>query len=94
MRRFCFVCNIKLCLFIKSLSSSISCLPDLKNEGIYQWVDGTKVTIKSNWEKNEPNNFDDDEDCVEVRIDGKWNDHNCLRVTGFVCERRLSNNKK
>ena len=51
MRRFCFVCNIKLCLFIKSLSSSISGLPDLKNEGIYQWVDGTKVTIKYNWEK-------------------------------------------
>ena len=52
-----------------------------------------KLLLNTIGKKNEPNNFDDDEDCVEVRIDGKWNDHNCLRVTGFICERRLSNNK-
>ena len=76
------------------MSPSISGLNDLKSEGAYQWIDGTNITVKSNWENDEPNNLDGNEDCVEVRKDGKWNDQNCLRLNGFICERRQSNDKK
>ena len=66
----------------------------MKNEGAYQWTDGTNITVKTNWQNREPNNLDGIEDCVEVRKDGKWNDQSCAKPNGFICERRLSNNKK
>lgn len=66
----------------------------MKNEGAYQWVDGTNITVKSNWENGEPNTPYNNENCVELRNNAKWNDHYCLRLNGFLCERRLNNDKK
>ena len=64
----------------------------MKNEAVYQWADGTKVTITSKWLPGEPNNALN-EDCVEVLGNGKWNDYPCLNRNGFICETRLSNEK-
>lgn len=68
----------------------------MKNEGTFQWVDGTNIAITPNWrsEAGEPNNWRDNEDCVESTWDGKWNDNGCFRLFGFICERGLSNDKK
>ena len=65
----------------------------MKNEGVYQWADDTNVTITSKWLPGEPNNLVN-EDCVEVSWGGKWNDNACLNRFGFICEIRLSNEKK
>ena len=66
----------------------------MKNEGVYQWADGTNVTITSKWLWTEPNNLGN-EDCVEVTLHvAKWNDNACFRRFGFICETRLSNEKK
>jgi hypothetical protein len=35
----------------------------------------------------EPNNTFD-EDCVEMRADGNWNDESCFDANGWVCELR------
>lgn len=68
----------------------------MKNEGTFRWVDGTNIAITPNWrsEAGEPNNWRDNEDCVESTWDGKWNDNGCFRLFGFICERGLSNDKK
>lgn len=75
------------------ISSSISGLNDLKKEDVYQWADGTNITITSKWLPREPNNLRN-EDCVEVKWDGRWNDLACSNRLGFICETRLGNEKK
>ena len=74
------------------ISYSTSGLNDLKQEDVYQWADGTNITITSKWIPGEPNNSGN-EDCVEVKLDGMWNDMPCLRRLGFICETRLGNEK-
>ena len=47
-------------------------LSDLKEEGVFAWVDGSALDY-TNWAGGEPNNAGE-EDCVEMRSDGTWND--------------------
>ncbi|XP_072020262.1 macrophage mannose receptor 1-like [Amphiura filiformis] len=56
----------------------------------FVWADGTVVDF-TNWNNGEPNDADEDEDCVEMiyREDdvGEWNDLACATINGFVCQR-------
>merc|ERR1711872_130052 len=42
----------------------------------WTWSDGTKWQY-TNWNKNEPNNYNNEEECAEISDDyeGKWNDY-------------------
>uniref|UniRef100_A0A4W4GD15 C-type lectin domain-containing protein n=1 Tax=Electrophorus electricus TaxID=8005 RepID=A0A4W4GD15_ELEEL len=51
------------------------------------WTDMTALSF-TNWAPGEPNEAIHDmgrEDCVEMYVDGAWNDNNCLQKRGFVC---------
>lgn len=51
------------------------------------WVDGTELQGPGFWQSGEPNNADDEEDCVEVsRSASAWNDVPCHREFSWVCE--------
>ncbi|CAL1612102.1 unnamed protein product [Knipowitschia caucasica] len=66
-------------------------LSDLQEEGVWRWVDGTKLTT-SFWMSGEPNDTGTGEDCVEINYKGqlgRWNDENCGVAHQFICERRL-----
>uniref|UniRef100_A0AAV2MFT9 C-type lectin domain-containing protein n=1 Tax=Knipowitschia caucasica TaxID=637954 RepID=A0AAV2MFT9_KNICA len=68
-------------------------LSDMQEEGVWRWVDGTKLTT-SFWMSSEPSNDwrNKGEDCVEINYNGqlgKWNDANCGVAKQFICERRL-----
>ena len=40
------------------------------------------------WNIGEPNNIGE-EDCVEVYIDGQWNDFPCTNIKPYLCERLI-----
>jgi len=53
------------------------------------WVDGSPFSFH-NWRKNEPNNFDGIEDCLELwKDDYVWNDNGCSKRMKFVCKKKL-----
>lgn len=64
-------------------------------EGIREfiWVKKEEILTYTNWEATEPNNFQGlDERCVHIGFhgDAKWNDVNCSRKYGFICEKTLA----
>lgn len=51
------------------------------------WVDGTTLEQYGFWQDGEPNNADNEEDCVEIsRSKSAWNDVPCSRLFSWVCE--------
>ncbi len=55
-------------------------------EGIYE-ADGEIDGVYTNWQSSEPNNYDDDENCVSMSgEDGTWNDVSCSSSYRYVCE--------
>ena len=64
------------------------------SEGSFRWGNSSADSLNetfSNWNEDEPNNFNDDEDCVEMKIDnGRWNDVGCGWIIFYtMCEKFL-----
>ncbi|KAM7400356.1 hypothetical protein PAMA_004850 [Pampus argenteus] len=58
----------------------------------YVWSDGSPVNFK-HWMEGEPNNFNNAESCVELRIydvhdSGSWNDVHCDSYNDWLCQIR------
>ena len=66
-------------VIFKSLYFSELGLSDYCNEeGVFTWKsDGTSLEY-TNWKENEPNNYLDNEDCVQLDRNSEWNDLRCL----------------
>jgi hypothetical protein len=60
-------------------------LGDSRVEGSFQWVTGPAVETPF-WHESEPNSLYDNEDCVEVRGVGTWNDDRCDAALVYACE--------
>lgn len=58
---------------------------DSHSEGSFAWVTGGAVP-ETYWSVDEPNSLYDDEDCVETRTTGVWNDDRCNAPLAYVCE--------
>merc|ERR1712062_355447 len=56
-------------------------LTDERREGEFVWQSDNEEVKFSNWNKNEPNNLKDQEDCVVLRKTRsfKWNDVRCYK---------------
>eukprot|EP00965_Chrysotila_dentata_P213512 6187659-Pleurochrysis_carterae.AAC.6 len=62
---------------------------DIAHEGVFRWEGGGVITYE-NWMKREPNNYNDNEHCIEIATgtefgDG-WNDQNCNKKQNFICQ--------
>ena len=64
---------------------------------VYFWIDrgwywsDNKPTGFTNWAVDEPNNDNEDEECVEmIPSSGRWNDNNCEASRPFICKRLKS----
>ena len=56
-----------------------------RKEFDFVWFDGSEWDY-TNWSPGEPNNWGStDEECVEMRPDGKWNDNACTRKFPPLC---------
>ena len=51
----------------------------------YQWSDGSSVSF-TNWDTNQPDNYNNNEPCVQMRTSQKWNDINCYVELGWACK--------
>ncbi|XP_043913734.1 pulmonary surfactant-associated protein D-like [Protopterus annectens] len=58
---------------------------DRMKEGTFVYQDGQRLTY-TNWGSGEPNNYNNNEDCVTVSTDGEWNDVPCSLPYVVVCE--------
>lgn len=60
-------------------------LNDRDTEGEYVWSSGASFDFEA-WNEGEPNNYDNDENCVEMYSNtGLWNDVLCRNEQGFIC---------
>ncbi|CAM9629651.1 unnamed protein product, partial [Heterosigma akashiwo] len=50
---------------------------DIKNEGEYQWQDGTKNTGYTNWNANHTRSPVEETDCAVMTETGDWKDSAC-----------------
>lgn len=74
------------------MPASPSCNTDCVFPVGWAWTDHSSLGFV-NWAPGEPNEAFHpgeavDENCVEMRSDGSWNDNNCLVKRGFVCRHR------
>ena len=51
-------------------------LGDAVKEGTFEWYDKSPL-IYTNWNNGEPNDYNNDEDCVQIFANGFWNDFPC-----------------
>ncbi|XP_061170740.1 C-type lectin domain family 4 member D-like [Saccostrea echinata] len=61
---------------------------DENTEGIWKWASrNTNITFTF-WAPNEPNNFRNNENCLELSEEKgwAWNDNNCDETKTFLCE--------
>ncbi|XP_015271968.1 PREDICTED: pulmonary surfactant-associated protein D-like [Gekko japonicus] len=58
---------------------------DIQTEGRFKHLNGDDVTY-SNWQLGEPNNDKGAENCVEIFVNGKWNDRFCGENRLILCE--------
>lgn len=76
-------------LYRRGMKTAYIGLNDIKQEGTFVWTNGDKPCTTF-WKKKEPNNHNNNEDCVEMHRTGgskAWNDIACFRRRGFVCEK-------
>ena len=55
------------------------------NDTDFNWESGLPL-LYSNWANSEPNNYNDIEDAVVIREDGKWNDITSQHSRGYIVE--------
>ncbi len=60
-------------------------LNDIDQEGEYRWSNGQGTDYR-NWNRGEPNNWEDSEDCIEMLRNERWNDLGCEESLPFICE--------
>ncbi|MEL6926105.1 MAG: lectin-like protein, partial [Bacteroidota bacterium] len=60
-------------------------LNDFANEGNFVWVNGDPLNY-TNWNNDEPNNFNGNEDVAEFLTSGRWNDQRDNQGRPYVIE--------
>jgi hypothetical protein len=63
---------------------------DKAKEGQYRWVSDDSNVAFTKWDRNQPDDIFNNEDCVEIwkRSNGyKWNDGTCTSRMNFMCEK-------
>ncbi|KAL2097692.1 hypothetical protein ACEWY4_006899 [Coilia grayii] len=61
------------------------------SDGTWKWVDGTLLTTGF-WDSGQPNSYDGNEDCAEIRERSyltNWNDDLCTRSQLWACEKKI-----
>lgn len=62
---------------------------NLGNEPYFFWMGHDEPISFNDWANGEPNNYNLNEDCIELKFVGgtwKWNDTACDSKLYFVCE--------
>jgi len=68
-----------------SIQSAYIGLSDHVTEGNFQWVNGDPLTY-TNWYANQPNDFNNAQDYVEMLNNGQWNDQYAYSALEYIME--------
>ena len=63
---------------------------DIEIEYDWVWESDKSKLLFSDWHVGEPNNYDDDEDCGQIRWHNllyRWHDDLCQRLFLYICEK-------
>ena len=60
-----------------------------RDDADFIWTGSGKLLEYTNWKENEPNNYGGNEECMEVRENGEWNDVRCSMALPYICEKIL-----
>ncbi|XP_066487093.1 C-type lectin BpLec-like [Tiliqua scincoides] len=63
-------------------------LHDVRQNGKWRWSDGASYKYRA-WRRNEPNNLDNSEYCVELTTYTafkEWNDESCDKHNAYICK--------
>lgn len=61
-------------------------LYDIGAEDDFQWIDCSSPTGFTNWGPEQPDNYNDKEDCTLITSDWYWNDWDCDDKVTYLCE--------
>ena len=61
-------------------------LTDLQTEGRFLWESDSGRVNFTHWSKYSPNNRDGKEHCVEIDLNGEWNDKYCNSPLSYICQ--------
>ncbi|XP_078693014.1 alpha-N-acetylgalactosamine-specific lectin-like [Branchiostoma floridae x Branchiostoma belcheri] len=65
-------------------------LSDEREEGVFEWADGSRIGVYTLWSPHEPKkgNFADHKDCVFLRpfARGTWSTVSCSNRAHFICQ--------
>nr|QWY13104.1 IML7 [Mythimna separata] len=65
-------------------------LSDQMSEGIFETVDRRPMSeVYNNWQRNQPSDELNNEDCVHMDLIGTMNDYRCDSKTKFICKKTL-----
>ena len=61
---------------------------DGNGDDSFVWLDGQPFSDNwANWENNQPNNVNDNQDCITLNINTlTWNDRRCTLACYIICE--------
>ena len=59
---------------------------DMNEEGTFTWTSDNSTLGFVNWYPGQPNNHDNNEDCVLLCPDGHWRDSSCDAVWLYICK--------
>ena len=66
-------------IFFINIYFQLKGLTDYCEEGKFKWKsDGSEATGYKNWQKYQPDDLDNNEDCVHIDNEHQWNDRRCL----------------
>ncbi|CAB3242419.1 unnamed protein product [Arctia plantaginis] len=66
-------------------------ISDLVAKGVYETIDGLPIgDVFDKWDGGEPNNGNDNEDCVVLKKHGKLHDYPCFHKFPFICKKSLA----
>lgn len=66
-------------------------ISDIISEGDFETITGKQIEeTYADWENGEPNNVNDNEDCVIFTKAGKMNDKDCKEKIPFICKKNLA----
>ncbi|XP_069142061.1 asialoglycoprotein receptor 2-like [Argopecten irradians] len=59
---------------------------DAVQEGSFVWAT-SRQPISVNHFVHSPDNYKNNEGCIEIDSDGNWNDNDCMTTFRYICER-------
>ncbi|XP_062591548.1 C-type lectin domain family 4 member M-like [Saccostrea cucullata] len=59
---------------------------DIFEETKFVRMSDAEVVTDIKWAKGQPDNYNNNENCLEIYSNGEWNDRNCDERNGFICK--------